>query len=1001
MSNIFFPSRLSPQGFLNDLIAAQIHSKKAPFPKLKEIIYGHDFIKKTENRLFELYPNDHNKLIKEIEPKSVKGGFLSSLKDEYVTRRYVNFLNTMTPVQQAALIPYIRLYIKQFKDNKFIKTKEIVFNRDYRIPNAPQGYDAGGGKGNAGITSLQVDRDFQYYNVVNRFTVQINFLFDSFDTFANGMQYENIVGAGLASLDANGFSLFADDQASGYISLIKKGSESVEGGFLREHLILEYGYKFPDTISEDIVSSEDRFIFELQEKKELRIDCYKHDFKFSETGEVVLNVTYNAYTDVALASRSEEKTNDVFLISNKGIISEIMDEPSESEIQNLTIMRDLKNQLELLKAKNDRRKELSLTYCGDNNGKEVSEIEKEITEINKKIFFLKKELFNYVYLFFLRYFMATDSLFNIRFIPKPFELEKGVLNPCDNVVRGPRQETVLYIDKITRKTGVEDKVYRFSIPTYYKEKIKETIQKGLISTIDDFTLQNDVLKTTEIKKRFESFKNSKTKEQAPDATEILTENLIHESYSCYEALQTFTLSRLTAQASLVRGGAKAKKCEENTESELLLNNVSKYEETYGNISFFPLRALIAAAIDFTIDEKEDKNGFPIICLGTLLTDSMGKEYLTSIGDLLVDVDYFKEWLFKSFIKMDKMDPTLDDFLNSIFSTLVNGILTTGVGHYTKGNHGHITKRTYEITEKVYNNEELLKKLVSSDKKERDEAAIEIMKDAATASKPSEIKRPLIVYYQETHGRPEDSVQAKAAFIKSLGPRNFDKKQDYSDGIYHVLMGQNSGIVKDINFSYLADPNLNTLFALKNPNHLSSYMKYSYEATINLVGNDLFFRKVCYFAIPRNQFNVGATGIRFVANKDLFGLSGYYQVSRTTDKISMGEYTTTIIARNIMSPDLEELKAKRCKERPGVNDKKPGGKDAGKQTPLNDYVDHDIGQYIFEVFRDDASTAQKFNIRYTEKLEEDRISKTKEIEEMKRKEKELKDFREKYNETKAL
>lgn len=989
MSNVFFPANLSPQGFLNDMIAAQLRSPKEPFPALLNFIHGYNFTKRLGNRLFELHPDDHNNLIRKIEPKTLKDKSVLSPFSEYEMRRYVNFLNNMTPVQQAALVPYVRLYVKQFKNDKFIRRKEIVFNREYRIPNVTDdSSSAGRGRGNAGIESLQVDRDFQYFNTVNRFTVQIRYLFDSFDTFGNGMQYDNFLASGISRTQfGESFLSLGQDQGSGYISLIKKGSENIDGGVLREYLFLEYGYKFPDSLSEEIVNLEDRLIFEKQEKKELRIDCYKHDFTFSETGEVRLSVSYNAVPDVALASRNEEKTNDVFLIKNTGVISEMMDEPSVDnsnlEGNRTKLFAAIQEKLNKLKELDDKRKELAINYCGEDNSAEVQKIDEEIKQINTNITALKKEFLNFMYLFFLRYFMSTDSLFNIRFTPIPFELEKGVLNPCDVVVgRGPEQQTKLFLDRVNNKVGEEDKTIDKTIRIDYKTKISEIIEKennlnkGIIST----SVEINNKEINKKKKRFEGYtaKGGSTVGDVKDV--VFIKDLENESYSCYQALQTFTLSRLSAQSAIIRLGIKSKKCDDKTNTDInILNDSALYNETYGNISFFPLRALIAAAINFTLDTKEDLNNFPIICLGTLLTESMHKKYFTKMGDLLIDVDFFKEWLYKTFLNREKLDPTLDDFLNQIFQILVPNVLRTGVGHYSKGEHGYISRKIYEVSKDIYENEQLLKDLESEDPKKRKEAAESLMSDARSSTKPEEIKRPLILYYQESFSRPDDVREAKASFIREN--RRFDKKQDYTDGIYHVLMGQNSGIVRQINFSYLSDPNLNTLFAMKNPNHLASYMKYSYEANIDFVGNDLFFDKVNYFAIPNNQFNISNTGLSYSKEKDIFGLTGYYQISKTTDKISMGEYTTTVTARNMFSPDTESLKQKKCKKKPDV-DGDSGGTGKRGPPPIPNYVDLDIGEYIYECFRDVPEIASTYNIFYSKTLQEDKKSKAKEVQDKK-------------------
>ena len=176
----------------------------------------------------------------------------------------------------------------------------------------------------------------------------------------------------MCSSDLN---LTGQDQGAGYLSLIKKGTENTEGGVIEEYLYLQYGYKFPESMSEEIIRAEDRYFFEEQEKKELVIKCFKHDFRFSESGEVTLNVSYYAYPDHALFSRSEEKTNDVFLITNKSVIDEMLDEPSEDELKaGLSI--ELKLKIESLKERNDLRKELIKNYCRD------KELEKKIKLID-------------------------------------------------------------------------------------------------------------------------------------------------------------------------------------------------------------------------------------------------------------------------------------------------------------------------------------------------------------------------------------------------------------------------------------------------------------------------------------------------------------------------------------------------------------------------------------------------------------------------------------------
>ena len=975
-TNIFFPENLSPQGFLTDMILAQMRSDSAPFngdKGLKARIYGEDFSKVTGNKLFFLHPDDRSKLLKETLPKTAKKneGFFQNYKRDYTMRRYINFLNNMTPAQQAVLVPYIRLYTKTFQGKKFLRSREIVFNKEYRIPNVDPaaGLFNNGGKGNAGIEDMQVSRDFQYYGITNRYSVEMSFFFDSFETFANGMQYDNSIGRTIDAIaNGNAQALLGQDQGSGYISLIKKGSEKDEiGNPIREYLILEYGYKFPDNIDPNIVSPEDRVIFETQEKKELRLTCYKHDFRFSETGEVALQVSYVAAPEAAMGTRDEEKTNDVFLISNKGIIDEIMDEQPETDLK---IIQSLKVELLLIKWKNDERKKLLQNYCRDDGGKDISEIDEKIKEANKLINSKKKALLAYVEHFFMRYFMKKNSLWNLNFKVDPIEYENNVLSP-DNVVitqdLSNKPKMTVFLNKVSSD---EQDTTEYPVNCDYEKKIKKLKDKNhFVPTIDDsYVPKSKVLKSVDIKKRF-------------GKAEKLLDGNVHESYAYYQALQTFTLSRMSAQAAVIRAGI-TKASSNGAEIRVVSGKeTSGYRESYGNITFFPLKALVAAAIDFTLDEKEDEKDFPIICLGNILTDSMGKEYFTNLGDLLVDIDFFKEWLYKSFIDIEKIDPTLDDFMNAIFESLVPSVLGAGLGHYTKGNHGFIGRQVYELSEDALKEKDLFKDLINNDQKKREEAQNKLADLVKRPAKKSEVKRPLVIYYQESLNNPQDIKQAKSAFLKDYGKRNFNKKQDYTDGIYHVLMGQNSGIVKRLNFSYINDPALNTLFSMRNPNHLAAYLRYSYEASVEFVGNDLFFGKTAYFAIPKNQFNVSQSGLTLrKPSKDVFGLSGYYQISKTTDRISMGEYTTSVTAKNMLSPAVEEAKLKKCPKKSSIKSPSGGTGNTGKpkEKPIGIYVEHEIVEYIDEAFQSVPDLRERFNIKYLTEEEIEKIKKEAQI-----------------------
>jgi len=205
-------------------------------------------------------------------------------------------------------------------------------------------------------------------------------------------------------------------------------------------------------------------------------------------------------------------------------------------------------------------------------------------------------------------------------------------------------------------------------------------------------------------------------------------------------------------------------------------------------------------------------------------------------------------------------------------------------------------------------------------------------------------------------------------LKDFGKRSFNKKKDFEDGIYHVYAGQIDGIVKELDFNYITDPYLHTILAMRNPNHLAPYLRYSYGADIKFVGNDLYFGKTSYFAIPVNQFLVGVKTDS--SDKDLFGLSGYYQINKTVDRIAMGDYTTTVTARNMYSPALEEAKKAKCPHKNKINSPKDQGK-KGKEKKILNYVEHDLKEYIERALKENLSLRTTHRLRLTKKAKEEK------------------------------
>jgi hypothetical protein len=219
----------------------------------------------------------------------------------------------------------------------------------------------------------------------------------------------------------------------------------------------------------------------------------------------------------------------------------------------------------------------------------------------------------------------------------------------------------------------------------------------------------------------------------------------------------------------------------------------------------------------------------------------------------------------------------------------------------------------------------------------------------------ETGEPLLYYYQEpiTAG-PDGLKQARSAFLRRFGERDLKNRQkDFEAGIYHVYVGQDSGIVKNANFDYLNDPYLNTFLARTKGNPQEPYLRYSYKANIDFVGNNLYYGRSAFFAIPINQFNFHDD-----AKADPFGITGYYRIESTTDQISNGQYTTTVNGMNVYSPSKSKNKCPECKEK---ENKK-------KEREIVSYVEHDLIGHMRHSLSTLSDMAAKFNLKPVVKQE---------------------------------
>jgi hypothetical protein len=123
----------------------------------------------------------------------------------------------------------------------------------------------------------------------------------------------------------------------------------------------------------------------------------------------------------------------------------------------------------------------------------------------------------------------------------------------------------------------------------------------------------------------------------------------------------------------------------------------------------------------------------------------------------------------------------------------------------------------------------------------------------------------------------------------------DIEEDQSQGVYHLYIGRDRGIVKSMTFKKIDDPMLKASQLVKNIDEGATMpIPEPYDVTVETFGNALFKPGQKVYVIPSFLFKAGSTAGTTLAKKLLIG--GYYNILKVNSTISPESFTTTLEAR---------------------------------------------------------------------------------------------------------
>jgi hypothetical protein len=901
MSDFFLPYKVSPQGWLTDFLLAQIYNPKNK--DLYDLILkdrGYS-IKNNQTNLISINPNLKDDIEKKIIT-TLNNPTKNKVKDNKTRKEYVNFLLNMTPAQTAALTPFIRLYLKTTNKEKPTEkdwnVRDLIFKEytdlDFILKEKYTRI------GSAGIIDVGVLRKFPNWALGNDIEVDISFYFASWNTFFKGHPVD-------PSLNMN---------VHDYVELIKPGGMRYEGdtcnkNFVKEsRLMLEYGWKFNKSTSDELVPRDIRETFEDEERKLFQINWRSHTFDVKQNGEINLQVRYTGVAQRAAHKAEAVKGDDgVLIVGNDEFLAKLMNSQNVKEAENLkNLVNDYKNLKDCLDAITGKRskcpkKSTGTTGtakkkcpCTDDEAASATAKRKELlTKINA----IRKKLALKAVDQTIAALSKDEQLFNVKFHAEKVKNE----NPTKE-----DHKITVGINQASREA--------------YAWARTSTVNIGEVSKLLEAKKKKLIYNGPELKAKLAKSAKPLTPEEKEEKKVLMMNKLMA------------ALTNSGQKVPIEQGGYGHGK---NT--------------TFGNFNFFTVRELVR-----TIYERME-NQPPLVCFGNMVVKSLGKELWVNIGDIPIEVNMFKKWFYTVITNPGITSMTFGKFIASLSEDLIpRALFDYAISEHGSSYYGSIQNSFHMVDSKLLKNKDTLDALYmyqedqSSAKKNPPDKALETLAQAMKKTKAAN-STPMIFLHQTalvTSRKTEVGIPA----LRDLVHRRFNRKEDEGEGLYHLIIGDSKGILTNVDFSYVDDDQLRSgLMLNQRPGSDSTrpFLKYTYSATPTMVGNNLF-TKGAYFVIPRSPMGISA--------EEDPGIAGYYQVRQMRDNIGPGVYTTVVDGTN-MHTGQKTATENRDTTKPNKEDE--------KLEKFEPYVSHTISDYYVQIL-DYEKTQKAYYLKIKDKEE---------------------------------
>lgn len=143
------------------------------------------------------------------------------------------------------------------------------------------------------------------------------------------------------------------------------------------------------------------------------------------------------------------------------------------------------------------------------------------------------------------------------------------------------------------------------------------------------------------------------------------------------------------------------------------------------------------------------------------------------------------------------------------------------------------------------------------------------------------------------------------YTSEINAKKGDYNEDFKRGIYHLFVGRDSGLVKEINFSKTNTSKLAEANFLAQEQSIAQFFR-TYDANVNLYGNTMFLPGSSVYINPSFMSNLsGPSAPNSIFRR--FGLGGYYRVNKVSLHLTPDKFVTNITCKWISSGDKHGAK----------------------------------------------------------------------------------------------